>query len=630
MREVLETYPYLFEVKNGRFSFIHDSLNTFLSSIDESKEYLHSAQTLVTNVLCSILNSEISFCSRLKNLEIEKHDSIKLVNYFSNFDIFDKLITSTIDYESIYDLYITLRRLLSKIDPKDICLEKLYSLQLITLIIERDHLDQAYDFLVALFYTIKNHHIKWHEAVYSSHHLYSVFEVLENGKWDKLYEIQKNLYSDIEHVSESLRIAINKEKVYFTNRDDQYKFYKKKIEEKNKDYKLQYLEDLLINMYIFSHDEHELYIPFLKYIRTGNLDRIPFRDYMLRHADTANHIIYRYTYDAREYILSLGFESETNEYRKLPLAEFITKNSDLDSGSLYIKIANYLRLKNHLQEKIDYTQLFRIYSMQLHHKDYSIATVPETLVLFLNKGYLEVKECLNIVDKIRTLSTRDPADAVNKFINLAAENYMSDLVKHDAFNPKVHDVFLSRLKKETIQKLSDNDFVILLGDSIHEHDMSVDFDLIDTINQTRHSKLAEQKLGFWRVKIGQKHSNSKPQTTKKENMFERGYITLEDKSFIIDRKIKIDELAKFKDGWHRVLPYPELYEIFPIEEVKEKIDTIIYEVMTGKSDNGYIGEQRFTLFNILDMFDRYNIEVDWKEIFKNFKTFLEISLLMQI
>ena len=99
LNEFVSAYPYLFEILQNRISLIHDSLNTYLRGILSS---FPIRQEKVLNIVkSSLIDGNVEYMARLASFNLDDEFLIELLKKFSDFDVFEKILTSTVDFNSI-------------------------------------------------------------------------------------------------------------------------------------------------------------------------------------------------------------------------------------------------------------------------------------------------------------------------------------------------------------------------------------------------------------------------------------------------------------------------------------------------------------------------------------------------
>jgi hypothetical protein len=88
------------------------------------------------------------------------------------------------------------------------------------------------------------------------------------------------------------------------------------------------------------------------------------------------------------------------------------------------------------------------------------------------------------------------------------------------------------------------------------------------------------------------------------------------------------EISQYADGWYSCLPFVDVFSLYPKEEIQQNYITIIHNAMFARvSDNDYIGNWNQLIGNIPALLLRYDIDVDWEQIYNIFNTFLDLSLI---
>jgi len=124
-----------------------------------------------------------------------------------------------------------------------------------------------------------------------------------------------------------------------------------------------------------------------------------------------------------------------------------------------------------------------------------------------------------------------------------------------------------------------------------------------------------------------KKSISKNSFLKSEEHFNQGILSIEDKDFILSKKVKCYEVAGFADGWYSVLADLEIYKLFERKSVVENIQKILYNAILGKvrSINSYCSLYHLP-GNIPKLIADYDINIELDKLFNSFMCYIDMSL----
>lgn len=127
---------------------------------------------------------------------------------------------------------------------------------------------------------------------------------------------------------------------------------------------------------------------------------------------------------------------------------------------------------------------------------------------------------------------------------------------------------------------------------------------------------------------GVKYTGRKTQEETEHIPLKHGSISEKDFEYIATQNIGYLEISQYADGWYSCLPFVDVFSLYPKEEIQQNYITIIHNAMFARvSDNDYIGNWNQLIGNIPAFLLRYDIDVDWEQIYYIFNTFLDLSLI---
>lgn len=110
LKEFVLFHKYLFEIVENRISLIHDSFNTYLREILPS--YKIEQEKFLSIVKSSIRSINSEYMARLAAFDFDDAFLDELLVKYSDFNTFEQLLGSTVDYNSITSFYKQLQRIL--------------------------------------------------------------------------------------------------------------------------------------------------------------------------------------------------------------------------------------------------------------------------------------------------------------------------------------------------------------------------------------------------------------------------------------------------------------------------------------------------------------------------------------
>jgi len=161
----------------------------------------------------------------------------------------------------------------------------------------------------------------------------------------------------------------------------------------------------------------------------------------------------------------------------------------------------------------------------------------------------------------------------------------------------------------------ESNYCDMVLDALEYYEYSVFGNIEDTI---------AQKL----MNRGIKYLGENTKEEKEYNPFDGGYIREEDIEYIKENSIAAFEIARYADGWYSCLPFPEIYQLYEQNEMKENFLLVLHKSIFARViDKEYIGNWSMLLGNIARFLMACGIEVNWNRLFEIFNQFMNVSLI---
>jgi hypothetical protein len=349
---------------------------------------------------------------------------------------------------------------------------------------------------------------------------------------------------------------------------------------------------------------------------------------------------------AKQNILGLGKESNTNDYINLSLNDFILKNKHLGSFDLRDEIHNYIRLSVHQQRKIDFSSISIFWTKYYNRKDYSFLNIGTALKTFENKNFIEVENSCKLIKSIQDISEKGHRYLFNDYIKQHSTGIIEFLNKNFDFKDLL--VQWLDLPPDYINVFPDIIFQNEIKDRLSYHRTNKEIEFKELENVFKSNRLEELKyvLNLWKYKVRIPNNHifkdwllsekiEIKEYTEEENKykknsqehFNQGILTIEDKDFILKNNLKSYEVAGFADGWYSVFSDLEIYELFERNSVVDNIQKILYNAILGKvrSINSYCSLY-YLPGNIPKLIDNFNVDIEFSHLFESFKYYIDMSL----
>ena len=454
--EFMRYYPFLFEIKNNRVALIHDSFNNFITNQIEVDSSLKS--NLINYVEKSLMNEEPRFMARVLSYDLSDSFLSSLLRKYCRIDCYIKLKNSILDYESVKQLYYSLRKIYAKEEVVLLSPEEAYELSLIYIILMRDNVEQSYGLMYQYFLYLTNNKIDWKEEIFSSESVYNAFSYFDGNDIESLYNLETNKgYSKdniVDSIQSQLYDEVNFFKIYEIDNYDKYKYI---VTQKDQFMASDSLTKMLVSAYLFDHDEDGMKTIVQEYID---------EDYYIASSKLARFLTdngWKYTrpystntiFDAKNIILQLGVNPKDNDYVNLTLKEIIQKNSSHGSFELNGIINGYLRLANYQNREIDIQSITYYLPLYYEHKDYSIMGISEIFYELIIRKKITIDYAFETIKVFQDMSDKGIRHLCNELVNLLGPSYVKDMEKLGLFNiNSEYKVWIADLSSQVINKIN--------------------------------------------------------------------------------------------------------------------------------------------------------------------------------
>jgi hypothetical protein len=643
--EFIDEHPYLFEIRLNRISLFHDSFTTYLRK--QNINFSQRQNKVNELVFKSIISSEKRFLSRFNSFNLSLEQNCMILSKFTVIQSFKELMQGAVDFEAIQSFYTQLREELEHFDANDFEIINYYDLSLIINLVSKDHVSTInsfqYTFLKALLF---NDYTE--EDITSSKYLFAMLYYLKTNDATLLFNATSNDYYDTEHFIEQLEDDIAKEERYFVLHQNQ--FSKQKISELlEHKYDLMEIIPIIITNLFVHNSKIKQYSKLLNsikaYLNDKNTSYEILRVFLVEN-DINEHFASYVLKSAKQNILGLGKESNTNDYINLSLNDFILKNKHLGSFDLRDEIHNYIRLSVHQQRKIDFSSISIFWTKYYNRKDYSFLNIGTALKTFENKNFIEVENSCKLIKSIQDISEKGHRYLFNDYIKQHSTGIIEFLNKNFDFKDLL--VQWLDLPPDYINVFPDIIFQNEIKDRLSYHRTNKEIEFKELENVFKSNRLEELKyvLNLWKYKVRIPNNHifkdwllsekiEIKEYTEEENKykknsqehFNQGILTIEDKDFILKNNLKSYEVAGFADGWYSVFSDLEIYELFERNSVVDNIQKILYNAILGKvrSINSYCSLY-YLPGNIPKLIDNFNVDIEFSHLFESFKYYIDMSL----
>lgn len=630
LMEFIKKYPFLFNKDMNRIKLFHDSLFTYLR--EKSEIETHDP---INQVKKSILSKNINFLSRFNSFQFDDEFIKEVLKLYSDFDTFNEL-KNNLDFESVKIFYLNLRRKLKKF-PNTLDIYQYYSLILINLIVDRHNYFDEFGVIYQMFKYLNLHEYD-ENYIYSDELLWSLYKFYREHNIDSFQNLLEKEHFDKTQMLRKLYRDWSIEHVFHSN-------YKGKIDEKKiienitKHFDYELLQEYLAYLWINKKEESK----YFKYINNYVNHSFDWAD-ELEFEKELKKLQIRWPYEwilhgAKLKIYENGLLIDENIYLKTNLNDFWKNNYNKSSYEIYSYLLTYLRLSNLQKTEFDTRKITEYYHMYYPHKDYSVEKINPALLIFEKYNCISEEESFNLIlnimnksdDGIEHLSLDYLARKSSKTIEKLCEKYDIDLMSEiNYYDSEIINKFPEKLVSKNFHKFNKGN--------------EIDFNRINKILMSIHQEYLVNTLKFLNYNVynvPKEYStifedneiefslckNNKKDDFESKNLLERNYLKKHDYEEIKLNKITHLELAKYQDGNYDCLPYPEFFEIYDKDTIKQDLLMIIHNAICTKlyfSDKFWV-RLSFCLGNIPYLIDYCNYEVDWNKLYNIFKSFIESS-----
>lgn len=434
IKEFISAYPYLFTCKSGRISLFHDSFYTFLRD-NKYDPLLFEKQ--INRIKTSLRNKELRFMSRLRSFNFKDYFWDEMLIRYSNFEVFDYLISKYIDYESIQKLYFQLGDYLSK---RSGLLNKYqyYDFALITMIVSR-FIPTSYPdlkFLIINSLAKRNQDIK--DIIFSNGIFWNLYQLASGNDYDFInYCIENYLHpTHAEQLKFELLQLVEKESIITIETDSvdiEKELYN--LESNYTDATFNLIIDYFISIWENKNNSSSWYRPLETFILTGDSYYLNNSLCELLHNPTYSRRIVSSLSDYRLILDHSDFKQYESLFDCINDKAFNTKNDVSDIVLLYLK--KNIACKNN----IDLSSINMLWNLINNHNDYSISSINDTLLFLESKNLIREEESVSILRKITDITEKGASHLLPEYVERKGKERTKKLLKLHALDFKTAFLF---------------------------------------------------------------------------------------------------------------------------------------------------------------------------------------------
>ncbi len=647
--EFIKEHPYLFELKLNRIALFHDSFITYLRKINTNYKII--ATNVNKIVYCSILKEEKRFLSRFTYFDLSIEEKKNIIKKYSSIVEFRKLMNGVIDFEAIQDFYTQIRETLPELSINDLEIKDYYELSLILNMTYRDHISSLNGFHYTYCKTLLFNGYSA-EDITSNRYLFGMFYYIETNDGSLILNVTNNDLYDTSRFYSQLQNDVYEENIFFDKHQKPLVTSKIKVllkDKSNWEYRkiLTYIiEDLFIHD-LSRKNFKELYSSISHYMNGNEYKATSIFEDIVIDLGFQDYQAAWILKEACENLLALGYIPKNNDYLNLTLKEYIVKNKDSGSFTMWVEILNYIRLSLHQERKIDLDSISLFWTKYYQRKDHSLYSLHTALPAFEKLGYTQMFDSINLITKIQDISEKGYRGLLSDYILGHPPEFIEEIL--NCFHPSHLTISWFLLPPEYINVLPDLVYNLEKTNLIRYHrtNKNIRYDEIENLLDSNRLNQFRDDLAFYRYSVWIKEKSPQikklkslkiPYQTYKEKDYnskessgfsrlDQGILDNDNIEMITEMKLKSYEVAAFSDGNYAALANPEIFQVYEKEDIKANIKAIMFNAMTSRL-------RTIDHFHILWPFPGnvikllYDNEVvdDFENLFQSFNIYLNMSM----
>lgn len=642
--DFIDMHPYLFKVLINRVSLIHDSFNTYLRF--KIKFFSNRQEKTLSIIKNSILNGSIEYMARMQSFNFDEEFYKLILQKYSNAEEFKKLMMSTRDYNSIQSLYLQLQRILE--DRKNVFdIYQYYSFSLLFQIATRNDLIGT-DSMVYQMLLYINDHGGIEDNIFSSDYIWQVYLASKNlEKLTAQYLTNKHIsdsqfYELIDHINEDYSFYDMKNIVVnYDNLEKQFNDKQFGMIENEKA-----LSDYLVSIWIHGKMGDKFYDSFVKYVEGDNACSNIIESELSKYGFDRFWI--NSSLNVAKYKLhELGYLEEHNKFRNISLYELIIKNAAEGSFNVVTLAASYLKLANHEKREVDISSLAYCWSMYFEHKDYSVYTIDNALITFEEQNLIQEDKSFEIISGVMKQSDKGISHLLTSYVNKKGPKYTKKIIESKYFENHDSQIRFWDLHCENLDCFSKMEMNKQITDllSIHFPTKNIEGRDLQNVMDSKYRDMVLNGIEYYGYSILTPNYDLIPELEERSINYigikepdKEEYLPLQygcihecDFQYIVEQNIGYLEVAQYADGWYSCLPFVDVFSLYKKEDIQKDYVEIIHRAMFARSTKrDYLGNWSFIIGNIPAFLQKYEIAVDWGEIYAIFKGFLDLSLIYRV
>jgi len=626
VEDFINQYPFLFSSKLNRLSPLHDSFCNYLKSIPKcnNKDFHDS---VVKKAIGSLLCGETRFMSRIGSFDLNQEQKQLLLHECCNYDYLINVLNNTYDWESVVDFYKTMKSFLDECSNY-FSLIDYYEFILISLVLDRN---LAIEDEKLMCYCAKQMVMQDKEEsdIFSMGLLWAMIVRIKTGSGNVLLQWAKDNNQNTENYLELLDEDMKNDVLAINMpNDDRYRNRLNYELISNQWARCGYLS------YVYGDDSDVFHKLVVGLVEKPTEYEHKILSYLIsigvKKSEPGFNSIPHMILDC---LYRSGKLRERNPYLE-PIDKIITSGYKRGSFDVGNSIKKCMTLANVEKRIIKLDGLWKYFFIYWERKDSSVLFLPHLLMMFESKGLISMMDSIWLIVNLQDMSEKGIRHLLSEYVNNRGEESVKYCLEHNLQDYFRYDILKSEIINILPKSEIIDEFIRLTRyvDDINYHDVasivgSCHRDLFIELITSRYIFVRGVPSNLSEVFLKCRCDYCKNEESRDHDMISDNYVTFDDEKVIIEQKISMLNLAEYHDGWHNVLPFPELYVNYDSTKLNDNYNMILHKSLFTKYYQTWYGSWNLCPYTVLRLAEIANVDINWNDCFDLFKRFMLISLI---
>lgn len=303
-----------------------------------------------------------------------------------------------------------------------------------------------------------------------------------------------------------------------------------------------------------------------------------------------------------------------------------------------------MKLANYENRNVDIESLVYAWTIYYQHKDYSVYTIDNALIVFENENLIDEDESFEIISRLMEQSEKGISHLLTSYVNKKGGSYIKKLINKGYFSDCNNSICFWELDAVLLECFDKSDISKQLTELLRSHYYSKNIEFRDIANamQSKYKDMVLDGIEYFEYSImsptsdllaeldlrGIKYLADKEKEDTKYIPLNYGCIHEADFAYLKEKKIGYMDVARYTDGWYSCLPYVDVFSMFNKNDIQQAYLSILYEAIYARCpDKTYIGYWHLLIGNVIDFLEKYEVSVDYLKLYSAFINFLDVSLI---